>query len=102
MPCVDNFVKLYFRIGFNMGNGQMQGYRWLHLRAIHKGCVVSQNTVRQLIKMLDPEAVEQRRAQRLRRRQYHSKGPNALWHMGGYDKLNPYVIQLAYFTQLTG
>ncbi|KAK0153303.1 hypothetical protein N1851_005037 [Merluccius polli] len=140
MACVDNLVKLYFRIGFNnkeilailaqnhsvvisvrtlkrlcgklclfrrrnhtnleevaaflqtelAGNGQMQGYRWLHLRAIHKGYVVSQNTVRQLIKLFDPEGVEQRRARRLSRRQYHSKGPNALWHMDGYDKLKPY------------
>ena len=31
-----------------------------------------------------------------------AKVRNALWHMDGYDKLNPYVIQLAYFTQLTG
>ncbi|KAK2554872.1 hypothetical protein P5673_023534 [Acropora cervicornis] len=26
----------------------------------------------------------------LRRRQYHSKGPNYIWHIDGYDKLKPY------------
>lgn len=43
--------------------GQMQGYRWLHLQ---KGYVVSQDTVRHLIKFFDPEGVELRRAHRLR------------------------------------
>ncbi|XP_037136560.1 uncharacterized protein LOC119139703 [Syngnathus acus] len=72
--------------------GQMQGYRWLHLRAIQKGFVVSQDTIRQIIKLVDPVGVELRRARRLRRRQYSCRGPNALWHMDGYDKLKPYGI----------
>ncbi|XP_053699784.1 uncharacterized protein LOC128757644 [Synchiropus splendidus] len=75
-----------------MTSGQMQGYRWLHLRAIQKGFVVSQDTIRQIIKMIDPVGVELRRARRLRRRQYSCRGPNAVWHMDGYDKLKPYGI----------
>ena len=67
------------------GNGQMQGYRWLHLRAVQRGYVVSQDTIRHLIKLFDPEGVELRRARRLRRRHYRNKGPNALWHMDSYD-----------------
>lgn len=43
------------------GNGQIQGYRWLHLRAVQRGCVVSQEAVRQLIKSLDPEGAALRR-----------------------------------------
>ena len=39
------------------GTGQMQGYRWLHLRAIQRGYVVSQETIRQLIKLFDPVGV---------------------------------------------
>ncbi|XP_054896807.1 uncharacterized protein LOC129366793 [Poeciliopsis prolifica] len=78
-----------------MTNGQMQGYRWLHLRAIQHEFVVSQDTVRQLIKLFDPEGVELRRARRLRRRQYNCRGPNALWHMDGYDKLKPYGIAIS-------
>ena len=51
------------------GNGQNQGYRWLHRRAVQRGYAVSQDTIRQLIKLLDPEGGEQRRVRRLRRRQ---------------------------------
>ncbi|KAL3973710.1 hypothetical protein ACER0C_024917 [Sarotherodon galilaeus] len=78
-----------------MTNGQMQGYRWLHLRAIQHGFVVSQDTVRCIIKLVDPQGVELRRARRLRRRQYSCRGPNALWHMDGYDKLKPYGIAIS-------
>ncbi|XP_035996634.1 uncharacterized protein LOC118564068 [Fundulus heteroclitus] len=76
------------------GSGRLQGYRWLHLRAIQRGIVVSQNTMRMIIKILDPEGVELRRARRLRRRQYISRGPNALWHMDSYDKLKPFGIAI--------
>ncbi len=72
-------------------SGRLQGYRWLHLRAIRRGCVVSQET---MIKEIDPEGVELRRARHLRRRQYFSRGPNALWHMDSYDKLKPYGIAI--------
>ncbi len=75
-------------------SGRLQGYRWLHLRAIRRGYVVSQETMRMVIKEIDPEGVELRRARRLRRRQYFSRGPNALWHMDSYDKLKPYGIAI--------
>ena len=76
------------------GTGQLQGYRWMHQRAIQRGFVVSQETIRLIIKILDPEGVELRRARRLRRRQYTCRGPNALWHMDSYDKLKPYGIAI--------
>ncbi len=47
-------------------SGRLQGYRWLHLRAIRRGYVVSQETMRMVIKEIDPEGVELRRARRLR------------------------------------
>ncbi len=47
-------------------SGRLQGYRWLHLRAIRRGYVVSQETMRMVIKEIDPEGVEHRRARRLR------------------------------------
>ena len=68
----------------------MQGYRWHHLRAVQKGLVVSQETVRQILKALDLRWVETRQAHCLRRRMYTTRGPNALWHMDGYDKLKPF------------
>ncbi len=45
---------------------RLQGYRWLHLRAIRRGYVVSQETMRMVIKEIDPGGVELRRARRLR------------------------------------
>ncbi len=47
-------------------SGRLQGYRWLHLRAIRRGYVVSQETMRMVIKEIDPEGVELRRARHLR------------------------------------
>ncbi|XP_041835311.1 uncharacterized protein LOC121635937 [Melanotaenia boesemani] len=76
------------------GSGRLQGYRWMHQRAIQKGFVVSQEKIRLIIKTLDPEGVDRRRARRLRRRQYSCRGPNALWHMDSYDKLKPYGIAI--------
>ncbi|XP_062873125.1 uncharacterized protein LOC134334643 [Trichomycterus rosablanca] len=50
--------------------------------------------MRMIIKMIDLEGVQLRRARRLRRRQYCNRGPNALWHMDSYDKLKPYGIAI--------
>jgi hypothetical protein len=43
-----------------------------------------------LVKEIDPEGTEMRRAHRLKRRVYHNPGPNYAWHCDGYDKLKPY------------
>lgn len=45
-----------------------------------------------LLKEVDPEGTALRRARRLRRRLYTSPGPNACWHIDGYDKLKPYGL----------
>ena len=37
------------------GTGQLQGYRWMHQWAIQRGFVVSQETIRLIIKILDPK-----------------------------------------------
>ncbi len=76
------------------GTGQLQGYCLMHHRAIQRGFVVSQETIRRLMKIVDADGVELRRARRLRRRQYACRGPNALWHMDSYDKLKPYGIAI--------
>lgn len=52
--------------------------------------VVDRESVRELLKIVDPEGVELRSRHRLKRRQYKTKGPNYLWHMDGYDKLKPF------------
>ncbi len=74
------------------GSGQSFGYRWLHLRAIQAGFVVSQDTIRQLLKLLDPHGVSLRSRRILHRRLYHNVGPNMTWHIDGYDKLKPFGI----------
>ncbi|CAH1115627.1 unnamed protein product [Psylliodes chrysocephalus] len=70
--------------------GQLHGYRWMYLKCLQKNLVVTQDIDRELLGLLDPEGVEIRK--RLRRRQYHNKGPNYLWHIDSYDKLKPYGI----------
>ena len=35
--------------------GNHQGYRWLHLKCIHAGLTVDRETVRLLLKIVDPE-----------------------------------------------
>ena len=47
-------------------------------------------TVRQLLKIMDPQGVESRSKHWLRRRQYRTVGPNHLWYIDGYDKLKPF------------
>ena len=72
------------------GPGCMGGYRsmWHALRI--SGHQVPRNIVEQLMRELDPEGCQIRRARRLRRRTYRVPGPNHCWHTDGYDKLKPY------------
>lgn len=72
------------------GPGCMGGYRsiWHTLRL--EGIQVPRHVVQVKLKELDPEGCELRKRKCLRRRQYHSPGPNHTWHVDGYDKLKPY------------
>lgn len=74
------------------GHGRLHGYKFHHLNCIQAGFVVTQSTVRHLLKFLDPHGVEQRRRNRLMRRMYFNPGPNFLWHVDSYDKLKPFGI----------
>ena len=60
---------------------------WARLRM--KGIIVKRARVMTLLRELDPDGVESRRKKRLRRRAYHAKGPNFVWHIDGHDKLKP-------------
>ncbi|CAB3999989.1 Hypothetical predicted protein [Paramuricea clavata] len=73
------------------GSGSFIGYRamWQRLRTDYK-LVVSQNTVRRALKLIDPDGVTRRRKHRLQRRRYKARGRNHLWHLNGYDKLKPF------------
>lgn len=63
------------------GHGRFHGYRLHHLCCIQAGYVVTQRTVRHLLKFLDPRGVEQRRRNRLMRRLYVNPGHNFMWHV---------------------
>ncbi len=73
-------------------NGQLHGYRWMHQKCLQHGLIVPQNTVRLLLLALFPDIVDMRRRRRLQRRRYECAGPNAVWHVDGYDKLKHYGV----------
>lgn len=79
-------------------NGQMQGYWWFHHCAIQRGYVVSQDTIRQLIKLFYPVGVELRRVRRLWWRHNCNKGPSTLWCMDLYDKLKPHSTAIGSYS----
>ena len=55
-----------------------------------KGYQVPRQVVELLLRELDPDGSQLRKRHKLKRRQYHNPGPNAVWHADGYDKLKPY------------
>ena len=49
----------------------------------------------QILQELDPDASALRKARKLQRRSYAvSQGPNATWHVDGYDKLKSYGLPI--------
>lgn len=76
-------------------SGSCIGYRFMHQVLLSKhGIRTTRETVREVVKALDPEGVEARRSHRLRRRVYHVRGPNDVWHIDGNDKLIPYGLAI--------
>ncbi|XP_029991578.1 uncharacterized protein LOC115420472 [Sphaeramia orbicularis] len=55
------------------------------------GLRVKKEDVRLVLKELNPTGVAVRRSRWLRRRKYFSKGPNFIWHLDSYDKLNGFI-----------
>ena len=51
---------------------------------------VARETVRIIMKSLDPEGVTLRSGHKLRRCTYRSQGSNFIWHIDGYEKLQPF------------
>ena len=59
------------------------------------GLTADKEMVMLILKSLDPVVgVDERKRQRLTRREYHSFGPNHPWHIDGYDKLKPFGIPI--------
>lgn len=51
---------------------------------------VRHETVRLMLRQLDPASIIYRRQHRLHRWTYHSHGPDDTWHVDGYDNLSRY------------
>ncbi|XP_065915413.1 uncharacterized protein [Dysidea avara] len=63
----------------------------LHQRLLQKHKLrVGRDTVMMLSAVNDPDGALERKKHKLKRREYHSKGPDFIWHMDGYDKLKPF------------
>lgn len=73
------------------GPSSEMGYRslWHKLRCSN-GIFVQRDKVMSMAREINPNAVEQRKRNKLHRRQYRSSGPNDCWHIDGYDKLKPF------------
>ena len=72
------------------GPGSSWGYRMVWHSLEMEGVRVPRAIVQQMLKEIDPEGTEIRKAHRLKRRKYHNPGPNYAWHMDGYDKLKSF------------
>lgn len=68
-------------------SGKLHGYRWMTQKCKVNGLKCTQEEIRIIIRVLDPEGPHQRKGRRLLRRSYISKGPNFIWHLDSYDKL---------------
>ncbi|KAK6172696.1 hypothetical protein SNE40_016306 [Patella caerulea] len=72
-------------------SGRCIGYRsmWYRLR-IEWGIRFPRDEILRLMRIVDPERIRVRKRRRLHRRRYICKGPNAVWHVDGYDKIKPF------------
>ena len=67
------------------------GYRQMTHKLLHDhGISTDRETVRKLLKILDPVGVKARSRHRLQIGQYKTAGPDHIWRIDGYDKLKPF------------
>ena len=71
------------------GTSSLIGYRYMHLKARATDLVVDKETIRLVMKAMDPEMGFVRATHKLKRTKYICNGSNEIWHMDGYDKLKP-------------
>ena len=76
------------------GSSSCFGYRYMLQKLRSSGLTADKETVRLILKSLDPVGVDKRKRRKLTRREYHSFGPNHTWHIDGYDKLKPFGIAI--------
>ena len=85
------FLHNSFVACVRLATASMRDYRGLwHSLKTNYDIIVQRDIVMNVLKEIDPEGTNMRKARRLRRRKYVSEGPNYYWHADGYDKLKPY------------
>jgi len=72
------------------GPGSCGGYRTMWHTLELEGIYVPRQFVQLCLKEKDPEGCEHRKRHKLKRRVYQNPGPNAAWHIDGYDKIKPW------------
>lgn len=81
LTAVDEYRKTF---------GESNGYRTIWHGVRLSGIIASREMVMLALRELDPDGCVNRKARRLKRRNYSTKGPNHIWHIDGYDKLKPF------------
>ena len=76
------------------GSSSCFGYRYMLQKLRSSGLKADKETVRLILKPLDPVGVDRRKRWKLTRREYHSFGPNHTWHIDGYNKLKLFAIAI--------
>ena len=76
------------------GSSLCFGYLYILQKLHSSGLTADKETVRLILKSLDPVGVDKRKSRKLTRREYHSFGPNHTWHIDSYDKLKPFGIAI--------
>ena len=66
------------------------GYRAMHQQLLINGFIIDHESVRLILKELDPLGVDQRAWHILTRSTYFYNGPNHTGHIDGYDKSKPF------------
>ncbi|KAJ5464457.1 uncharacterized protein N7458_000143 [Penicillium daleae] len=77
--------------------GDIDGYgrrlQQIHLRS--QGVFIARDRAYEIYRTINPDAIEDRRSGLQRRRgAYICDGPNAIWHLDGYMKLEPFGIEI--------
>ena len=62
---------------------------WRRL-ALYHGIFAPRDAVMYTLKQIDPQGSNNRRARKLKRREYRNAGANSCWYVDGYDKLKPF------------
>jgi len=72
------------------GPGSPGGYRTVWHALELEGIYVPRLFVQLYLKEIDPDGCDHRKRHKLKRRVYQNPGPNAAWHIDGYDKIKPW------------